>query len=164
MSHPGDVSETPKMADGEPKRVQTQAQRDALKQHAIKPGEVRNKSGANGWKKAQSRIARFLREADPDDPRRSSRWDNLLLAAYETALIRGLKGSADRKLLIEQVAGKARAQLDLNASVSGLRVLAVLPDNGRGPGDPEDPDDGTGGAAPAAAPAVDTDASDGTIE
>jgi hypothetical protein len=125
-------------ADGRGKATGSQ---DALRRNAIKPGEARNPAGTNAWRKAQARIARFMRDVDPE--REGTRFDNLLQVAYVSALIPGLKGAPDRKALIEQCAGKAKQQVDLSNSdrTLGLRVLAVLPDNGRGPDDAE-PDDG----------------------
>lgn len=120
---------------------------ESLRQHAIQPGQVLNKTGTNAWRKAQARIAKFMRGEDPARPG-TYRIDNTLQAAYETSLIRGPQGAPDRKLLTEQVAGKAKQQHEVTGDGgSALRVLAVLPDNGRGPedldgSDDEDPDDG----------------------
>ena len=111
----------------------------------IKPGERRNPNGTNSWKKAQARIAAFMRGFSADG--KTSRWEKVLLAAYTSALVPGPKGAPDRRLLIEQYAGRAKVQVDVNANVSGLRVLAMLPDNGHGPG--EDPEGG-GDAGPGA--------------
>lgn len=115
-----------------------------LRKHAIKPGEVRNKTGTNAWRKAQARIAKFMRGEDPD--RGGVRFDNTLQAAYETSLIRGPQGAADRKLLTEQCAGKAKQQMEVTGKGGGaLQVLAVLPDNGHGPGEPDDIEDADDG-------------------
>jgi hypothetical protein len=110
-----------------------------------KPGETHNPKGVNGWRRAQSLIAAFLDEpAEAGKP--ATRFQSVLMAAYETALIPGIKGSADRKLLVEQKAGKAKQQVEFSGQDGEpLRVVAYLPDNGRGPGDP-DPDDGESGA------------------
>jgi hypothetical protein len=50
---------------------------------------------------------------------------------------------AAARTLVEQYAGKPKQQLDLSNAdgAFGVRVLAVLPDNGHGPDDPE-PEDG----------------------
>ena len=90
-----------------------------------RPGEVRNKLGTNGWKKAQARIAKFLSEVADDGDGKDSRLRCILLTAYESARIPGTKGAFDRKLLIEQVAGKARQQVELSGEVGGGGVMLV---------------------------------------
>jgi len=117
------------------------ATREALRRNAFKPGETGNREGVNGWRRAQSLIAAFLDEpAEAGKPQ--TRFQNVLMAAYQTALIPGIKGAGDRKLLVEQKAGKAKQQVELSGQDGApLRVVAYLPDNGRGPDDP-DPDDG----------------------
>lgn len=113
-----------------------------------KKGDVLNKTGTNGWRRAQARLAAFVEEVDKDrGDGKATRWQHILETCYTSALVPGLKGAPDRKLLIEQVAGRAKQQVELgNTDGSPLRVVAFLPDNGRGPGDP-DPDDGEPGAA-----------------
>ncbi len=98
----------------------------------IQPGEVRNKSGTNGWKKAQARIRRLMMQFDPEDPEKRRRFDKVILAAYDSSQLVGPKGAADRKLLTEQVAGKARQQYDLSNEdgtlqpVRGDAILSAL--------------------------------------
>jgi len=94
----------------------------------IKPGEVRNKAGTNRWKKAQARLAKFMMEYDPDHPDQR-RLDSVLRASFESALVVGLKGAPDRKLLIEQTVGRARQQLDLSnqdGTLQPVRADAIL--------------------------------------
>lgn len=106
-----------------------------------KPGEPgRNPKGTNRWQRAQATLSRFLDEvasANGDE----TRFQRILFAAYTSALVPGARGAADRKLLIEMKAGRAKQQIDVAGTGTALRVVAVLPDNGRGPDDPE-PSDG----------------------
>lgn len=91
----------------------------------FQPGTSGNPKGINGYQKAHMRLARFLR--NPDLARgdgKTSRWDHLLEASYQSALIVGIKGAADRKLLIEQCAGKAKQQLDLSNDDKSLAPRA----------------------------------------
>lgn len=114
-----------------------------LRKHAIKPGEVRNKKGTNRWIAAQERFREFAMSLNEKGEVRD---DRILVATYASALIPGPKGAADRKLWHEQLRGKAKQQVELgNTDGSPLRVIAFLPDNGRGPDD-SDPDDGESGA------------------
>lgn len=81
----------------------------------IKPGEVRNPKGQNQWSVAQAALAQFMRETpDPKNPDRT-RFRNILLAAYTSALVPGPKGAADRKWLGEMAAGKPKQQVDLSS-------------------------------------------------
>jgi hypothetical protein len=130
-------------------RGKTPGSQAALREHAFPKGKSGNPTGMNGWRKAQARIAKFMKAiANPDTKSTDTRFDRLLLAAYTSALVPGPKGAIDRKLLIEQVAGKAKQQVELTGNNGGaLRVVAVLPDNGHGPDDPEDPPDGEPGSS-----------------
>jgi hypothetical protein len=76
----------------------------ALREHSIKPGEVRNKQGTNRWVKAQLRFRDFAMQ--PADEK-NTRDDKILMAIYENALLEGPRGAADRTLWQEHMRGKA---------------------------------------------------------
>jgi len=105
-----------------------------------KPGEVRNPTGKNG-RTQHAALVKWLEQpsTDPEMSRIERVWQATYLAA--------LKGSSpDRKILIEQHGGKPKQQVQVSGGEGGpLRVVAFLPNNGRGPDDP-DPDDGESGA------------------
>ena len=108
----------------------------------------RNPEGNNGRTRADT-VAAFLEETD------DTAMGKALLEKVGCpggTRIRGLlhrewlagMGRSDlaRKTLIEQYAGRPKQQVELSGQGGAqLHVLAVLPDNGRGPGDSEDPDD-----------------------
>ena len=73
----------------------------------IKKGECRNPTGANGFRRAQARVARFMAEV-AQCGKEPTRMDRVLLAAYASALLPGQQGAQDRRMLIEQCVGKAR--------------------------------------------------------
>jgi hypothetical protein len=100
-------------------RGNAQGSADALREVGIKPGECRNPNGMNGWRKAQSRIAEFMKAVANPDTGDETRFDRVLMAAYTSALIPGVKGAPDRKMLIEQVAGKAKAHVELSGPNGG---------------------------------------------
>ncbi len=103
--------------DGRGKSPGSQA---ALRAHAIKPGEKRNPKGTNRWKSALSRISAYLNAtANPGTKSTETRFDRVLLAAYTSAIMPGSKGAMDRKMLIEQMAGKARQQLEVMGEGGG---------------------------------------------
>jgi hypothetical protein len=123
-------------------RGKTPGSRSALEANRIKPGEVRNKKGTNGWRKYQAKVSKFFSQMSQADGK-ESRFDRVMQAAYASALVPGPKGSMDRKLIWEQCAGKAKQQVEvMGDGGSALRVVAVIPDNGHGPGEPEGADDG----------------------
>lgn len=101
-----------------------------LREHAIKPGEVRNKQGVNRWVKAQLRFRSFAMETVDDDGH--TRDDNVLDAIYRSALIEGPRGAADRTLWQEHMRGKApRVPNDIEwaehlRGVEGDRIRAVI--------------------------------------
>lgn len=141
---PGETREHEPPKDGRVNNGNAPGSREALRQHAIQQGERKNPDGINGWRKAQARFREFAMSLDEDGAVRD---DNVLRTTYKSALIPGPRGAADRKLWHEQVRGKAKQQLELSGQDgSPLRVVAMLPDNGRGPGD-KDPDDGEPGAS-----------------
>jgi hypothetical protein len=123
-------------------RGKTPGSRSALEANRIKPGEVRNKKGMNGWRKYQAKVSKFFAQMSKADGK-ESRFDRVMQAAYASALVPGPKGSMDRKLIWEQCAGKAKQQVEVTGDGgSALRVVAVIPDNGHGPDEPEDAEDG----------------------
>lgn len=110
----------------------TAKQQEVLRLHAIKPGEKRNKTGMNGWKRAQARITKFMRALDAErGDGKTTRFEHLLQAAYEAALVSDRDGAADRKLLIEQCAGRAKQQVDVTSLgerlTSGVFALPAGP-------------------------------------
>jgi hypothetical protein len=96
----------------------------------FQPGVSGNKTGTNGFKKAQARLFKFMAALDKERGEgKSSRTFHLLDAAYQSALIIGPKGASDRKLLLEQLAGKARQQFDLSSedgSMTPVRTDGIL--------------------------------------
>jgi hypothetical protein len=102
------------------------------------PGDAnRNPTGKNGHA-LRADTLKFLADLSADPT--STRFQKLLLAAYTSGIVPGPKGAADRKLLIELAAGKAKQQLDLsNPDGSFARVIAYIPDNGRFPPVPAEP-------------------------
>lgn len=101
----------------EDKRGTAAGTKEALRRNAIKPGEVRNPKGMNGWKMAQSRIAAFMREvANPETGSQETRFERVLLATYTSALVPGPRGAPDRRLIVEQCAGKAKQQIEIEDS------------------------------------------------
>lgn len=88
-------------------RGKSPGSRAALAKYGLKPGQTLNRSGNNGWKRAQARIAAFMSSAASDGSN-VTRMDRILLAAYASALTPGPKGAHDRRLLIEHTAGRAR--------------------------------------------------------
>jgi hypothetical protein len=52
-----------------------------------------------------------------------SRLDEVILASYRTAIIPGPNGAHDRRLLIEQSAGKAKQQVEL-ANPDGSKLIS----------------------------------------
>jgi hypothetical protein len=91
---------------------------------ATKGDANRNPAGNNGWRKAQSIIAKFMEEPDPDDPAARSRFLCLLGKEYGRALD-GKGFSA--KLLIEQTAGRARVQIDVSNEDGSLGGVMLVP-------------------------------------
>jgi hypothetical protein len=113
----------------------------------FKKGEVRNPTGANGarWMKM---VRKFFKqkitvkgEKPEDDPVEMERFWMVCEAAFRTAL-RG--NPASQKLIIEQLAGKAKETIEVSNVGDAPSVVMWLPNNGRGPapatGD-EPPDD-----------------------
>lgn len=90
----------------------------------IAPGEVRNPRGSSSWQRAQARISEFM-SAAAERGSDTTRMDRLLLAVYTSALKPGPQGAADRKLLVEQCAGKAKQQVDLT-NEDGTILPAVI--------------------------------------
>ena len=102
-----------------------------------------NPKGTNGWDVRRKVLLDFLdgKSADPE----KTRIQNVMQATYTNSL--APKGAQDRRLLHEAYFGKALQPVHMSGKVEALRVLAVLPDNGRGPGDPDVDDDGESGPA-----------------
>jgi len=95
----------------------------------IQPGEVRNKSGRNGQSKAHDELVKVLNS--PSD-QVDKTWLRVVIdATVKSAQIIGVKGASDRKLLIEQAAGRARQQLDITSDgneLAGASVAVALVD------------------------------------
>lgn len=111
-------------------RGRSPGSRAALRANAIKPGQCLNPKGVNGWKKAQARIQKFMAELANPGKSEETRLERLMLAAYTSALMPGPKGAPDRRLLIEQCAGKARQQVDDDdpaVKVGGVFVIPSTP-------------------------------------
>ena len=116
----------------------------------IQPGEVRNKDGKNGHRARQELVAAILDEPDDDGPLEPgcSRIRSVVLATVRDAKEGGPGAGTAQKTCIEQYAGKAKQQMEVTGNGGGvLSVIAVLPDNGHGPGDTEDPEDVEPGAS-----------------
>lgn len=113
--------------DGRANNGRTEGTLANLRRHAIKPGEVRNKTGTNRYAKAQARFLKFAMHVEENGKTRD---ENVLMATYLSALKPGPAGAADRKLWREHLNGKARQQVDLSNEdgsmiPSVLRVLSV---------------------------------------
>jgi hypothetical protein len=79
-----------------------------------KPGQVLNKEGKNGLSEAHALLVKYMLSKEPLDAEERTRLDIIMGVTFESARVVGKDGAADRKLLIEQVAGKARQQIDLS--------------------------------------------------
>lgn len=79
-----------------------------LRAHAFKPGNNGHGGGLNRWTAAQRRFRELMFQEIPDDPEGRSRFDMIILAAYDSSLMPGPKGALDRRLIVEQICGKAR--------------------------------------------------------
>ena len=84
-----------------------------------KPGEARNKEGRNGQSEAHDELVKFLLAPDVDQPDKQRAF-RMFSASYETSLIVGKEGASDRKLLTEQLVGKARESHDITNSDGSL--------------------------------------------
>ena len=123
------ADESPPQASSASEEVQPENRYKNLRPR--KPGDPPlNPNGLNGWKKAQARIAKIMNGHEPGSQFRR-RLDEVIMAAYQTARIPGIKGAPDRKLLIEQSAGKAKQQVELSGEVKTGHVL-VIPMPGAG--------------------------------
>jgi hypothetical protein len=72
-----------------------------------------------------------MMEADPDDPDGRRRFDLTALTTYESSRIPGPKGAFDRKLIVEQICGKAKQQHELTGKDgsplnSGVMMVPVF--------------------------------------
>ena len=114
MSDDAAKPESPK-PDG---RGKTPGSLSALEANRIKPGEVRNKKGTNGWRKYQAKVAKFFAQMSQANGK-ETRFDRVMQAAYASALVPGPKGSMDRKLIWEQCVGKPRQQLEVMGDGGG---------------------------------------------
>ena len=94
------------------------------------PGDKRNKEGRNGQSEAHAELLRILYE--PSDKQvDKTKLRTVIDATVDSAQILGSKGAADRKLLLEQAAGKARQQIDISnddKSLAGTSVAVGLVD------------------------------------
>lgn len=144
MADDAPQTEEPK-PDGRANNGNTEGSRKVLREHAIKPGQRLNKTGTNHWAQANARFREFAMQVVANGQTRD---DRIILAIYTSALTPGPKGAADRKLWNEQMRGKPKQHLEVSGQDGApLRVVAYLPDNGRGPDDPEPSDDGEPGAS-----------------
>lgn len=100
------------MDETETKRGKNPASLANLK--PMKPGQVLNKEGKNGFSEAHAILVKYMMSKEPLSGDDRTRLDIVMGATFLSAQEIGPKGSADRKLLIEQVAGKARQQIDLS--------------------------------------------------
>lgn len=83
-------------------------QAEVLRRNAFKPGNSGSSPGTNRWTAAQRRFRELMAQEIPDDPEGRSRFDMTILATYDSSLLPGPKGALDRRLIIEQICGKAR--------------------------------------------------------
>jgi len=90
-----------------------------------KPGQVLNKEGKNGFSEAHSILVKYMLSKDPLSEEDVTRLDIVMGATFESARVVGRDGAADRKLLIEQVAGKARQQIDLSNDDKSLTGVSA---------------------------------------
>ncbi|MEN6549034.1 MAG: hypothetical protein ABFE07_23560 [Armatimonadia bacterium] len=111
------------MDETETKRGKSPASLANLK--PIKPGQVLNKEGKNGLSEAHALLVKYMLSKDPLDTEERTRLDVIMGATFETARVVGKEGSADRKLLIEQVAGRARQQIDLSNEDKSLAGVSA---------------------------------------
>lgn len=96
-----------------------------------RPGQVLNKDGKNGLSEAHAILVKYMLSKDPLSEGDRTRLDEVMDVTLESARIVGRDGAADRKLLIEQVAGKARQQIDLSnedKSLSGVSAAVGFVD------------------------------------
>lgn len=86
-----------------------------------KPGDPPlNPTGKNG--RSANHLA-FLEWLDGKAPNQdATRIDNVRRAVYVSSLVPGLKGAADRKLIIEQYHGKAKQQIDLSSDDGSVAI------------------------------------------
>ena len=105
-----------------PASVDAAARRNA-NLRPLKPGQSGNPSGSNRWMAAQARIAKIMSEYEPGA--KTNRLDDVILAAYKTAMLPGLKGAPDRKLLIEHSAGKPKVAVDVSSPDGSLGSAAT---------------------------------------
>lgn len=131
--------ESPALTPEDEQDTALRAQRLANLVQPVKIGEPgRNPAGKNG-REARAAISKFLEEPSETD-RGKTRFRRVLEKLYAKAIAGDTQAA---RTLVEQHAGKPHQALDLSNEDGsfGLRVVAVLPDNGHGPNDPE-PEDG----------------------
>ena len=117
-------------------------QLSGLREHRVKPGQVLNPEGKNGHRARQELIAAILDEAE-DDPKApepgQSRIRNVVLSLARETYAGGPGAGGSGKALVEQYAGKPRAQVELSNPDGSLAPPVVNLNFGKKP--PEAPAD-----------------------
>ena len=136
QEHPNPANEQDSVADETPEQRRARGYKNLLP--PIKPGEVRNPKGVNGHRRRQEIVAAILDEEDDDGPLEPgcSRIRSVVLAAVRDAKDGGPGAASAQKTCIEQYAGKARQQVELNGdALPGLlRVIFTSSEQSAGSG------------------------------
>lgn len=108
-------------------RGQSPASRANLMPPVVK-GEVRNKLGVNGTSRNAHLMREYMAEKSGGKPRLQNVWEKMYLQAIQG-------NDAIAKYLNDQCCGKAKETLEVSNpdGTLGPRVLAYIPNNGRGP-------------------------------